>query len=246
MVEVTEKWGFGMAPPKPSTERERLIAAEVVCQVLAFRDCPPVEPQLLDALSLTKGLFNRVAREDQWDWFTVMGQLGYPSLGLARKIASKLSDVRIAIRDQDTNAFQAARRDLARLPTHLCLLVFLGKAKIADEEGVGWIYILSTRELRDLLKIGMTTRTVEQRVDEINRATGVAIPFGVRRCWRVLDPSVAERAVHAALAQYRVRNDREFFRIDFRTATEIVNETLNIAGLEIRTLNSLASLGNST
>jgi len=59
--------------------------------------------------------------------------------------------------------------------------------------------VLSTREQPDFLKIGMTTRTVEERVREINTATGVLIPFGVRRCWRVMDPSRSEKLIHSAL-----------------------------------------------
>jgi hypothetical protein len=111
-----------------------------------------------------------------------------------------------------------------------------------DESGAGWIYILSTRELRDLLKIGMTTRTVELRVQEINGATGVATPFGVRRCWRVSDPQQVEKVVHAAVAVHRVRADREFFRADFRVIASVVHDAIQRTGLEIRTLNALASL----
>ena len=105
-----------------------------------------------------------------------------------------------------------------RLPTRRYLAVFLGLARIIDEMDAGWIYILSTRELNDLLKIGMTMRTVEARAQEINSATGVAVPFGARRCWRVSDPHRAEKIVHTALAAYRIRTDREFFRTDFKIA----------------------------
>ncbi|RWE06897.1 MAG: hypothetical protein EOS23_29640 [Mesorhizobium sp.] len=36
-------------------------------------------------------------------------------------------------------------------------------------------------------------------------AACVAIPFGVRRCWRVTDPRKAERLVHACLIDFRLR-----------------------------------------
>jgi hypothetical protein len=121
--------------------------------------------------------------------------------------------------------------------------VFLGEAEIVSEKDSGWIYILSTRELRDLLKIGMTTRTVEMRAREINAATGVAIPFGVRRCWRVSNPGSAEKIVHTALNMYRLRTDREFCRTDFLTAAKLTQESITKSGLEIRTLNALAGLG---
>jgi hypothetical protein len=88
----------------------------------------------------------------------------------------------------------------------------------------------------------MTTRTVQDRVREINAATGVAIPYGVRRCWRVSDPRQSEKIVHEALDRERVRTDREFFRIDFFEAERRIQEALNKAGLELRTLSRLAAL----
>src|ERR1700740_2822682 len=199
--EIAEKWGFGMAPPKPTTQRERTIACAKLLELLNAKERPKAREELLSRLSVTKGLFNRVVREDQWDWFTVASQLGYPSRGLARLIADELSNLRSAIRDDDDAAFRMAHANLSRVLVRRCLSVFLGLAQIVDEVGAGWIYILSTRELKDLLKIGMTMRTVETRAQEINGATGVAIPFGVRRCWRVSDPYRAEKMVHAALSE---------------------------------------------
>ena len=241
---VTEKWGFGMAPPKPATQRERTAACRHVMMLLSASETPKANEQILEQLSIVKGMFNRIAREDQWDWFTVSGQFGYPSRFLSKAIAEQISGFRSAIRDGDDQAGTAALTSLLRLPTRQCISVFLGLKRITDEVNAGWIYILSTRELRDLLKIGVTTRTVETRAHEINGATGVAIPFGVRRCWRVLEPKKAEKLVHEALAGYRLRDDREFFRMEFTLAAELTQGAIRGAGLEIRTLNALASLGS--
>jgi hypothetical protein len=243
--EIAEKWGFGMAPTKPTTQHERIIACTRLLKLLNAREQPTADEKLLTQLSVIKGLFNRAVREDQWDWFTVTAQLGYPSRRLARVIASEISDLRLAIRDEKLEAFKMAYANLLRLPVRRCISVFLGISQIVDESGAGWIYILSTREFKDLLKIGMTTRTVEMRAQEINSATGVVIPFGVRRCWRVSDPNRAETIVHAALHDYRVRTDREFFRVDFVAASQIAQNVISKAGLEIRTLNALAALDNS-
>ena len=80
------------------------------------------------------------------------------------------------------------------------------------------INILSTREQPHFLKIGVTTRSVEQRVKEINSATGVVIPFGVRAVWPVRNPEQIEREIHELLSPYRVRVDREFFQINYQGA----------------------------
>jgi hypothetical protein len=61
-----------------------------------------------------------------------------------------------------------------------------------------------------VLKIGYTERAVEQRVKEINGATGIVEPYGVRAVWIVLKAPLVEKAVHDALAEYRVRGGREF------------------------------------
>jgi hypothetical protein len=242
---VAEKWGFGMAPPKRSTAWERERACDAFLGAIASLEIPDSTQEVLDAASVVKGLFNRVVREDQWDWFTVCRQLGYPSRRISDAIAKEIASFRSAIRDADREGWLTARTNLHRLPLRRCLAVFRGRARLSEEPGAGWVYILSTREHPDLLKIGMTTRTVEQRAGEINGATGVAIPFGVRRCWRVSEPQKAERLVHTTLAEHRLRNDREFFRVSFLQAAKLLDGAIRASGLEIRTLNALAALDSS-
>ena len=99
-------------------------------------------------------MFTRLIRKDQWDWFTVSGQLGYPPTHMANLISQELKHLRMAIKTQSAAAYDNARANLCRLPARRCLSVFLGRAKIKNQPDAGWIYILSTRESRDLLKIG--------------------------------------------------------------------------------------------
>lgn len=242
--EVHEKWGFGMAPPKSSTQVTRLRAAKSVLSQIDSGPCASASESQVLHFSEVKGLFNRVRRQDQWDWFTVAGQLGYPSTRISGVIADELDRVRRGLRDRDDGITNEAIGRLRRLPTQRCLAVFLGRLKILDEPGAGWVYILSTRELPDLLKIGMTARSVEQRAKEINAATGVALPFGVRQCWRVSDPTAAEKLVHDHLADSRVRADREFFRMDYLDARRRIQQLLSDTGLELRTLDRLAALAD--
>lgn len=244
-AKVAQKWGFGMAPPKPKTASARKAACETFLSLLGSDELPAATDELLSAISTVKGLFNRVVREDQWDWFTVDSQLGYPSRRISQVIAHESSLLRAAIKSCDINAFAHARANLLRLPTRRCLAVHVGRTRIADESGAGWIYVLSTRESPALLKVGMTTRSVEQRVREINAATGVAIPFGVRRCWRVSDPPAAERLAHQTLQQFRLRDDREFFCLPFRDAVELLDDAIRQSKLEIRTLDALGGLAAS-
>ena len=236
--EVHQKWGFGMAPPKPGTQAARAGAAE---RVVTFLDTDTRDEALPAALSEVKSLFSRVARQDQWDWFSTSRTLGYPSARLADLIARSLGTVRRALVSGSAETVREPWLLLRRLPCRPCLRVLLGRAQIAEEAGAGWVYPLSTREVPDLLKIGMTTRTVEERLREVNGATGVAFPFGVRRCWRVSDPAAAEKLVHADLDAHRVRGDREFFRASFRDAARAIDATLSDHQLELRTLDNLVA-----
>ena len=46
-------------------------------------------------------------------------------------------------------------------------------------------YILSTEKNPDYLKIGFTTRSVYKRVQELNNATGILVPLGIKRFWNL-------------------------------------------------------------
>ena len=244
--EVSQKWGFGMAPPKDKTQALRVAACRDIVRLLISGEFPRADTSLLEAISEVKGLFNRIVRQDQWDWFTVHSQLGFPQSHISKLIARELTNLRTAVKQSDKGAFSDAHFNLRRLPARTCLAIFLGQAKLVDNPNHGWVYVLSTRETSKLLKIGMTTRTVQERVHEINSATGVAIPFGVRRCWRVSDPAYAEKKVHQALNHVRVRDDREFFRISYRDATSLIQQTISERKLGVLTLDAVELVKNST
>lgn len=237
--EISHKWAFGMAEPKNEAQQRRVNALrEAYAAIFLGR----TSPNTLDAISEAKGLFSRVAKQDQWDWFTVCANLGYPSGRICRVISSELAKFRRDIQC-GVDPFDSTHGEtLRRLPVRKCFMVFLGEAVVRDETGAGWIYFLSNREMPDIAKIGMTTRTVEARVKEINSATGVLHPFGVRACWRVRDPAEAEILVHEALSQFRVRRDREFFRVNYKVGQKLVQRTIALSNLELRTLDSLAAL----
>lgn len=238
---VGAKWGFGMALVKPHIQNSRNEACEALLSLLDMESFPESGKKYLEPISIVQGLFNRTVFENQWDWFTVCAQLGYPSRNIAQKIADNLRRMRSSIKSCDLKEFNQAKNNLSRLPTRTCLNVFLGLARIVSDSDSGWIYILSTREWKDVLKIGMTTRSVEQRVQEINRATGVAIPFGVRRCWHVHNPQLLEKLAHQALTPFRIRDDREFFHINHAKAMKILNSVISDSGCEIKTLKTVSN-----
>lgn len=89
----------------------------------------------------------------------------------------------------------------------------------------GYVYILSNPSMPGMVKIGKTTRTVEQRCSELHQ-TGVPTPFVVE--YEVLSPNCTEleAAMHRHLSKSRVDNSREFFRVSVSSATALLDTRL--------------------
>ena len=220
-VRVAEKWGFGMAPVKVATDSERKRAARTVLSGVLEDRLPSSED--MEDLSIIKGLFSRCYNQDQWDWFTVWRSLGQPGRVQSQRLANAVAELRQVVAPQHEVARRVARARIRQLGGVVCLERFLSGGVRANE-GVGYIYVLSTRNAPNLLKVGYTERQVEERVREINAATGVAIPFGVRPLWTVKNARIVESDIHELLKDYRVRSDREFFDLDFRYAFPIIRD----------------------
>lgn len=83
----------------------------------------------------------------------------------------------------------------------------------------GYIYILFNRAFQnDHYKIGMTTKTPEERAREISGGTGVPRAFEVLYEQRVQDCERAERLLHQRLHKHRVSGNREFFALPLKAA----------------------------
>ena len=220
-LKVEQKWGFGMAPIKPEVMAERTLQVREVLANLSNNDSG--SESLLESLSQVKGLFTRIYKQDQWDWFTVWSQLGRPGTNNSRKISDLIYQLRKTIQSNESGSSAEIKESLKQLGLAHFLSVFLSTRDVEESsESVGKIYILSTRESRDILKIGYTNRTVEERVKEINSATGVLIPYGVRAMWIVKSAREIEAELHNLLAPFRVRQDREFFQMDFLDAFKFI------------------------
>src|SRR5258706_10133570 len=88
------------------------------------------------------------------------------------------------------------------------------------------IYILENPSFDGVVKIGRTARDVAERVKELSSHTGVPTEFTVFRKFAVEDSTVAERKIHERLAEYRVSENREFFRLSAEEAALVLEEML--------------------
>ena len=88
-----------------------------------------------------------------------------------------------------------------------------------------WIYVLVNKSYPGICKIGMTTTTVDQRVKEINSATGVITPWYPVYRYKCLNSYYLEQDIHSYLEKrgYRVNPRREGFEIDSSTAISVIN-----------------------
>jgi len=84
----------------------------------------------------------------------------------------------------------------------------------------GYIYIASTAALPGLVKIGFTTQSPEKRIKQFS--TGSPKPFELEFATEVIDPRRIEGLVHKYLANSRVNDRREFFKVTPKEAHEAV------------------------
>lgn len=77
----------------------------------------------------------------------------------------------------------------------------------------GYLYCFSNESLKNLYKIGMTTRNVEDRLKEANSSTWNPDKFKMELCVRVEDVEKKEKLIHQMLEKYRSNSRREFFEV---------------------------------
>lgn len=89
----------------------------------------------------------------------------------------------------------------------------------------GYVYILTNPSMPGLVKIGKTTRDVEQRAIELYQ-TGVPEPFEVSHYVYSPNCSELEDMTHKVMAKERVSSGREFFRYTEIEADRILEDCL--------------------
>lgn len=89
----------------------------------------------------------------------------------------------------------------------------------------GFVYVMTNPSMPGLVKVGRTTRGVEQRASEL-WTTGVPTPFVVFGYFLAPDCEALEMQAHAELSEFRVRDGREFFRTEPEFAAGVVGAIL--------------------
>jgi hypothetical protein len=80
------------------------------------------------------------------------------------------------------------------------------------------VYILTNESMPGFIKIGFTHGSVEERLRQLDR-TGTPLPFEKHYAAEVEDAEKEERWLHSIFADRRVRDNREFFKMNAELAT---------------------------
>lgn len=219
MKDNSHKWEFGMYP---ISERMASRYDVAVQNLLEFLEKPYVLPDdLTTSISEVKGIFNRIARQDQLDWFSVSEKLGYPSKPEATFFAQKLKQINTYIKSNESGKLSIHPFTTLTLLRYLKNWIFG-----VDFSKSSFVYLLSKKDDPKKIKIGRTTQLISTRAKQINSASGIFEPYGARHAFKVKDSKVAEKAIHQLFAQQRIRNDREFFHMKYYEAVKQIQEFL--------------------
>lgn len=102
-------------------------------------------------------------------------------------------------------------------------LIFSGSSQephtdhYTSSEVTGFVYVIENELFPEYCKIGMTTRSVAERVKEFNTAVPVNFKIGLEiPC---PDPYAIEQQLHELFKEYKVKN-KEWFKVDQETFEE--------------------------
>lgn len=229
--------GFGMRDNWGAYEVRIQAAAALVTRILRAGTMPEPTQEVLDAFSTIKGLFNRIHRQDQFDWFVTLVRLGYPTDKRSRTIGNVLGQCRTAVRDGDEAAWKRAREVTRLLKVRRSLAVLRGRRALVDVEGYGFVYLMSNLDDRDLLAVGVTERPILEEAAIVNAGVDYH-PMGVRAVWWVADVAEA-REMLAGLTEGLVREDDGRYETNFRWFQAVVDRALADADLSVDPLGFL-------
>jgi len=87
-----------------------------------------------------------------------------------------------------------------------------------------YVYVLVNKSVPNMVKIGMTTNTPDERARQISAATGIATPWIPVYSYQCYRSDLLESEVHHHLREHRVSKNREMFNIDSHTAQRVIED----------------------
>ncbi|WP_118827736.1 GIY-YIG nuclease family protein [Salinibacter ruber] len=88
----------------------------------------------------------------------------------------------------------------------------------------GYVYVATNPNIKGLVKIGYTERTVEKRMKELSSSTGVPGRYKAKYKFKAVRPKQLERKVHRRLSSRRVERGGEFFKVSPKKAARVIKK----------------------
>jgi len=223
--------GYGTLPVSEREWTARIAAAQIVLGILDGERNLDNDAKALEAISVVKGLFSRIALGDCYDWFSVSRQMGHPSAEFSREVSNDLARLRSYIVRGSREGMERSLDRLRATPAADCVAEFLsitrdGAHPSAEE---GWAYILWSSTERDLFHIGAAGGTVDDVLKRLRSEHPEHDPFGVMAAWLVEDAVDAYYMLRDALGADMVGNG--FYRTDLGLAKQKISEGLTARDL---------------
>ena len=95
------------------------------------------------------------------------------------------------------------------------------------------VYILTNPVMPNLVKIGCTDRSIEDRLRELSSASGVPVAFECFLAVEVANYEQVERALHQAFGDRRINAKREFFELSPDRPAAILRLFQNISNPDV-------------
>lgn len=79
------------------------------------------------------------------------------------------------------------------------------------------IYVLTNEAMSGLVKVGLTTDSVESRISSLSAGSGVPLPFECHFAAEIpeeVDINKLEKILHQLFAEHRINPKREFFKVE--------------------------------
>lgn len=91
----------------------------------------------------------------------------------------------------------------------------------------GYVYALINPAMPGYVKIGMTTRSIDERIKELSSSTGVPHKYICVYYIKVNDCYLVEKKLHSLFKNERATNNREFFIINLNTVIDTMVDIKN-------------------
>ena len=104
-------------------------------------------------------------------------------------------------------------------------------------ENVGYVYVLSNEAYPGIYKIGSTYGLVEERAEELT-GTGHLHAFKPEFSIKIESAEYFEKTTHSLLKDYRVKQGREFFKLELnkiKDTLKLIKEITNAGKIKFKT-----------